>query len=246
MNKDILFKLYYLKWHEQKNVEVSYKKQSDKKEINNFKKISLSIEDMRNYTKDIKDISNIKKYFKSTMYLDIWVELCSFDKDYFKPISISTVNKNIENIVNTIHYIEGSNLEDFLRYNEEDFLPIYSEEDFSIIGNEVGENLKIKNCLLILRKIDLEFYNYFNLIIQKNLEKKIKNSDFVKRLWNTINIKEDGEVELTNTSLNDLKNLFLEYPNLKQECFDEVDSYYKYLKLSNSKNIEFVRDLIFE
>lgn len=246
MNSEILFKLYYLIWNEQNNIEVSYKNNSkDKKEIHNLKKMNLNLEDIKNYTKDVKEISSIKKYFKDTLFLDIWIELCNLDIKFFKEESISIINNHICDIVNALHYISGTTLDEYLEYNDEDFIPIYSEEDFSVKAYEVGESLKIKNCLLILRKLDLVLYNSIEMKVQRELTKKLKNMEFVKKLWNTIDVKEDGKVSLNKSSLMSLKLLFKKYPNAKEECFEEVNNYYNYLKLSKEKQIKLVEELIF-
>lgn len=247
MNIENLFKLYYLTWIKQNNIKVSYKNNQlqDKKDVHIAKKNELNLEDIKNYTKDIKEISSIKKYFKDTTFLDIWIEFCNLDSNFFKKETFSIIKSNINNIVDTLYYISGYTLDEYILYEDEDFTPIFSDEDFSIIGNQIGENLSIKNCLLILKKIDFELYIAIQSKVKEILKIKTDNANFVKGLWSTVDIKDNGKVEFSDKSFESLKELLMRYPNSKKNCLQELNDYYELLKLSKEKRIYEIQKLLF-
>lgn len=246
MKNENLFKLYYLTWIKKNNIKVSYKdKLNDEKDVYELKKMSLNLEDIKNYTKDIKEISSIKKYFKNTIFLDIWIQLCNLDNKFFKEETFSIINKNITNIVETLYYISGNSLEEYIEYTDEDFSPIFSEEDFSVIGYEIGDNLRIKNALIILKQVDFELFMSIQSKVRKELTKKINNIDFVKQLWNTLEIKDNGKVEINKETLKSLEELLRKYPSAKKSCLEELTNYYELLKLSKEKQLAKIKELLF-
>lgn len=222
MDNEILFKLYYVAWKQKNNVE----------KFEEYKGLDNQIDTIKDLLIEKENIEDILHHFSNTMFLDMWVDICLKNKDYFYKKVINCTKDMINNIVDTLYYISSDNLEDYLNYEGEDFIPVLNEQTFEIERNEVNSNKIMKNILLIIKKIDINIYNSINYQVKAKLKMKKKNINSIKDLWKTIKIKDNGEVFFDLISMSKLENVLINNPNLIKEYKSELDDYFNVLKCS--------------
>lgn len=234
MEIEDVFKLYYIGWQQKFNIK-------EYREFSNAKNDLILCENL--IIKE-DDISSILKYFSSTIYLDIWEKVCKKNKEFFNKNSINYKNEIIEDIVEKLFYISSNDINDYINYKNEEFTPIFNKETFEIKRNEVSKNKTMKSLLLIIKEINPILFGFIKNKSISKLRLKISNIFLIKKLWNTLEIKDNGVVEFSNKSVVELENLLENNPNIFS-CFNsEILDYYSLLKSYKIKNLEKIEKLL--
>lgn len=234
MTDENLFKLYYIAWQQKNKI----------RDYSEFKDLEFKLEYLKENIKKLNNISNIEQYFTHTMYLDVWVDICDKNINFFIEKCLIYINKFIPNIVDTLYYISSNDLQEYLHYDKEDFIPIFNDNNFVVSRKEISKNLKIKNLLLIIKKLDNNLYNSINYQIKAKLKTKINSIYCIKELWNTIGIEENGKVNFNNKSFKELEKLLISHPNLIKDYPDELNNYLSLLQYSKINNFEKIKKML--
>ena len=207
MNILNVFKLYYISWHQKNGTRKYTEFGCLKKHLNKYESI-LKKSNIEDY------ISN----FNSSMYLDIWEEVCIKKKEYFLDKIYDNISGIVEDASNMLFYLSSKNIEDYYSYTGADF-------DYDGDNLEPSETKKYKNLLLIAKKLDLILYDYILKEIREQVDSWAKNVPTIKALWNTIKIDDNYKIHPTPQSYMQLELL----PHSDPELFSEKNTFYNTL-----------------
>lgn len=223
-----MFEEYYIAW----NIKYGIKHYPNQV---NYEKISKEII-------KIKDIHEILDYFEKSMYLDLWVQICDKDKNFFIQKVLQYQGSIISSISEEIHYLGEKDVIGFIHSNVGDFENKIDIETNEIVGKMVTKVKSSKNLLLIIQKLDTNLYNEFIYEINKRINKIGENKEQILFLWNCIEVEKDGSSCIKDM---DILNQYI-IDNKDHIDKEELSMFCDYLEMAKIKGIDKIKSTITE
>lgn len=227
------FKKYFIEW----NIENDIKKYEIDEEFHLADLREAIIE-----TSIETSIEPILKYFKKSMYLDIWVDICDNSPKYFLDVIDPLVDKIIEVICEGLYYLGEKSIDQFIHSDKLDFEPVIDLETNEVIENKVTATKTCKTLLLILEKLNINKFNEIKSIIIYKVNFKNNNNNKMHELWNNFNVLPDGKLEYSNDIIKNILKFIDSNSNDISLCKNELSELIDILKILNVEGIEKIEE----